>query len=118
MSTVRKRRIVGRLDKVFSIYITGIWGTAFGIARNISQGGMFIETADPYPLGSLMEITFSYPGSDVEMSAEAEVVHLCFLNRTPAGGQRRVIVGMGVRFNSFSAQQPGAGSLLRPIMVQ
>jgi uncharacterized protein (TIGR02266 family) len=98
------RRIAARLDKVFSIYITGAWGTAFGIARNISEGGMFIETPDPYPLGSRMQITFSFPGSEAEMTALGEVVHLCFLAETPAGGPRRVVVGMGVRFMGFAEE--------------
>jgi Tfp pilus assembly protein PilZ len=101
-----ERRIERRLDKVFSIYISGAWGTAFGIARNIGEGGMFIETPDPYPLGSKMEITFSFPGSQAEMVATAEVVHLCFLNDTPAGGRRRMIVGMGVRFLEFCDPEP------------
>ncbi len=98
------RRIAQRLDKVFSIYISGAWGTAFGIARNISEGGMFIETPDPYPLGSRMQVTFSLPGGEAEMTALAEVVHLCFLSDTPAGGPRRVVVGMGVRFVGFAEQ--------------
>ncbi len=118
MSAVHERRIARRFDKVFSIYITGAWGTAFGIARDISEGGMFIETPDPYPLGSQMEITFSLPDSEVEMTAEAEVIHLCFLDRTPAGSPRRVMAGMGVRFVSFSARQPVAGLLLRPAALQ
>ncbi len=97
----QNRRDEYRFDKVFSVHISGAWGSAFGIARNISEGGMFIETPDPYPLGSTMEVTFSLPGSDTEMSAKAEVVHLCFLNRTPAGGQRELIIGMGVHFKRF-----------------
>ena len=108
MPTDSDRRIAQRFDKVFSIYISGAWGTAFGIARNISEGGMFIETPDPYPLGSRMQVTFSLPGGDAEMTALAEVVHLCFLSDTPAGGPRRVVVGMGVRFVGFSEEQDPA----------
>ncbi len=105
----KERRLGNRLDKVFSIYITGPWGTSFGIARNISEGGMFIETPDPYPLGSKMEITFSLPQSETEMTAMAQVVHLCFLNRTPAGDPRRVMVGMGVRFTGFAVEDKQEG---------
>jgi hypothetical protein len=95
------RRHTRRLDKVFTVYISGAWGAAFGIARNISEGGMFIETCDPYPLGSRMQVTFALPSGDTEMTAVGEVVHLCFLNRTAGGGQREVMVGMGVRFLNF-----------------
>lgn len=101
MSAADDRRRDRRFDKVFSVYIAGAWGSAFGIARNISEGGMFIESSDPYPLGSRMQVTFYLPDSDAEMTAVGEVVHLCFLNRTAAGGSREVLVGMGVRFTGF-----------------
>ena len=118
MTQASDRRDLQRFDKVFSVYISGAWGTAFGIARNISEGGMFIETPDPYPLGSRMEVTFSLPGSETEMTARAEVVHLCFLNQTPAGGQRSLIVGMGIRFSAFveeqlTSAQPAAAGMLQ-----
>ena len=101
MTTSDDRRQAKRFDKVFTVYISGAWGAAFGIARNISEGGMFIETCDPYPLGSRMQVTFAVPSGDAEMTAVGEVVHLCFLNHTAAGGQREIMVGMGVRFLNF-----------------
>ena len=101
-----ERRDENRFDKVFSVYIAGAWGTALGIVRNISEGGMFIEALDPYPLGSRMEITFSFPGSNTEMVAVAEVVHLCVLNHTAGGDIREVSVGLGLRFVSFCADPP------------
>jgi hypothetical protein len=101
VTTSDDRRQVKRFDKVFTVYISGAWGAAFGIARNISEGGMFIETCDPYPLGSRMQVTFAPPSGDTEMTAVGEVTHLCFLNRTAAGGPREIIVGMGVRFLNF-----------------
>ena len=101
MTTADDRRQDKRLDKVFTVYISGAWGAAFGIARNISEGGMFIETCDPYPLGSRMQVTFALPNGETEMTAVGEVVHLCFLNRTAAGGRREIMVGMGVRFLNF-----------------
>jgi len=107
-----ERRLQERFDKVFSVYIAGAWGSAFGIARNISEGGMFIETPDPYPLGSRMKITFTPQDDEFEMTAVGEVVHLCFMNRTAAGGQRRVMVGMGIRFVEFVHEsQPNRPSL-------
>jgi hypothetical protein len=95
------RRTERRLDKVFAVYIAGAWGSSFGIARNISEGGMFLEAPDPYPLGGRMEITFSLPGSQVELTVIGEVVHLCFLNRTAGGSLRRPVVGLGLRFCGF-----------------
>lgn len=105
MSSSEERRQDRRFDKVFAVYICGAWGTSFGIARNISEGGMFIEMSDPYPLGSQMKITFSPPSGDGELSVVGRVVHLCFLDRTAAGGRRRVLAGMGVRFEQFERQR-------------
>ncbi|HOX45335.1 MAG TPA: PilZ domain-containing protein [Myxococcota bacterium] len=101
-----------RMDKVFAVYIAGAWGSSFGIARNISEGGMFLEAPDPYPLGGRMEITFSLPGSPVELTVIGEVVHLCFLNRTAGGSPRRPVVGLGLRFCGFL--EPGQENRLEP----
>jgi len=38
------RRGTARLDKVFPVWLEGLRGGCFGVARNISEGGMFIET--------------------------------------------------------------------------
>ena len=113
-----EKRDQERLDKVFSVYISGAWGSAFGIARNISEGGIFIETIDPYPLGSKMEVIFTLPGGDTEMTVVGEVVHLCFLNQTAGGGQCKVMVGMGVRFINFIIDQPYTATALEQIHVQ
>jgi hypothetical protein len=112
------RRTERRLDKVFSVYLSCDWGNAFGIARNISERGMFIEAHDPYPLGCRVLITFSFPGSHAEMTALAEVVHLCFVNQTPAGGLRKVMVGMGVRFLRFLQEEQRAPALSQMASVQ
>jgi hypothetical protein len=100
----QERRHEQRFDKVFSVYINSPFGSAFGIVRNISEGGMFIETNDPYPLGSRMKITFSRQENDTEMTALAEVAHLCLLNQTAAGGNRESMIGMGVRFIGFEQE--------------
>jgi Tfp pilus assembly protein PilZ len=102
------RRIGPRLDKVFSVFIAGAWGSSFGIARNISEGGMFIETPEPYPLGGRMMVTFSFPGSDLEMTVVGEVVHICFIDRTAGGDIREIIGGMGVRFVGAVASEDTA----------
>ena len=118
MLVPRDRRKDERFDKVFSVYITGAWGSSFGIARNISEGGMFIETLDPYPLASKMEITFAPPNGDTEMTAVGEVVHLCFLNQTAGGGRKKVMVGMGVRFVHFVEEQVHRSAQLETSLMQ
>jgi len=100
----QEKRHEQRFDKVFSVYINSAFGSAFGIVRNISEGGMFIETNDPYPLGCQMKITFSRQENDTEMTAIAEVAHLCLLTQTAAGGNRESMIGMGVRFLGFEQE--------------
>jgi hypothetical protein len=109
-----ERRNRSRFDKVFSVYITGAWGSGFGIARNISEGGMFIETLEPYPLGSKMEVIFSFPNEDLEMVATAEVVHLCFLNSDNGLSESKTKTGMGIRFISFVEEEQFSSPRVTP----
>lgn len=111
-----ERRVANRFNKVFSVIIDGAWGTGFGIARNISDGGMLIETLDPYPLGTKVSITFSFPGSEVEMTATATVVHLFFMNEGAEGARRKLLMGIGVRFMEFEQEKEPPASLPPPVL--
>ncbi len=103
-SEVRERRVSPRLDKAFPVFLEGDGGAGLGIARNISSGGMFVETRDPQPLGSQVRVTF--PAAEGEMIAVGEVRYVCHLvGRVPAHGsqspRRAAVRGMGVRFLYF-----------------
>jgi hypothetical protein len=97
----QERRVGPRLDKAFAVFLEGARGGAFGVARNISEGGMFVETHDPPPLGSQVRITFEAEG--VHLSAVAEVRYVCHLIARPRGDAQRhaAVRGMGVRFLYF-----------------
>jgi PilZ domain len=99
-----ERRSAPRLDKVFPVFIEGDRGGALGVARNISEGGMFIETRAPELLGSQVRITF--PSHAGEMTAVAEVRYVCHLMGRPADGavQQAAVRGMGVRFLYFETE--------------
>jgi hypothetical protein len=99
-----ERRTAARLDKVFPVFIEGEGGGAVGVARNISEGGMFVETRNPEPIGTQVRITF--PSGAGEMTAVAEVRYVChLLGKLGDGGSRQAAVrGMGVRFLYFEAQ--------------
>ena len=103
-----ERRKASRFDKVFPVYLTGDLGIARGIARNISDGGMFIETREPFPLGSKIWVTFSDEGTGTELSALAEVRFQCFLNYAGPPGKNS-LRGMGLRFVSFDPQTSELG---------
>ncbi len=100
-SSSGERRTEPRLDKVFPVWLEGDRGGAMGVARNISAGGMFVETREPQPLGTQVRITF--PSDSGEMTAVAEVRYLCHLLGRDAGDLHSALRGMGVRFLYFEA---------------
>lgn len=102
--TEPERRGAARLDKMFPVWLEGERGGALGVARNISEGGLFVETRNPQPLGSQVRVTF--PSQSGEMTAVAEVRYVChLLGRAHSDALVQAAVhGMGVRFLYFEAQ--------------
>lgn len=100
-----ERRSGTRLDKVFRVYLEGDRGMGLGIARNISEGGMFIETRAPQPIGTQVRVTF--PADAGDMTCVAEVRYVChLLGRTPTSERGPLALrGMGVRFLYFEADE-------------
>ena len=97
------RRGGSRLDKVFPVWLEGEHGCGMGIARNISEGGMFVETATPHPIGSQVHVAF--PSESGDMTAVGEVRYVCHLVGRRAGQDVHASVhGMGVRFLDFEAR--------------
>jgi uncharacterized protein (TIGR02266 family) len=92
-----------RLDAVFSVLLETPMGEFLAVARNVSSGGMFIETRDPLPLRTRVIVRFQIPDSDDEIVAEGEVKNHYFLNFAGAREQTS-LTGMGVRFTSFDAE--------------
>jgi Tfp pilus assembly protein PilZ len=106
-----ERRRTNRFDKVFPVYLSGERGMARGVARNISSGGMFIETAGAFPLGSHVVITFTTAEGSAEIVAQAEVRYQCALEYGAPGGAIRQLRGIGIRFLSFETSQPERAGL-------
>lgn len=98
-----ERRSSGRLDKVFPVWLEGDRGGAHGVARNISPGGLFVETPVTQPIGSQVRVTFE--GGPAEMVAVGEVRYVCALTGQPASPGRGPVGvrGMGLRFLYFEA---------------
>lgn len=106
-----ERRVGARLDKVFPVYLEGERGLGMGIARNISPGGMFVETRAPQPIGSQVRVTFQAEAGD--MIAVAEVRYVCHLlgrSGDEAGGPL-ALRGMGMRFLYFETGEEPASSV-------
>jgi hypothetical protein len=107
----RERRGGTRLDKVFPVYLDGERGLGMGIARNISEGGMFVETRAPQPIGSQVRVTF--PSDGGEMTAIAEVRYVCHLLGRAAGDSRSPLAlrGMGMRFIYFETGEESPSAM-------
>jgi Tfp pilus assembly protein PilZ len=94
------RRTEVRFDLVFPVVVEGIFGICHCVARNISAGGMFLETQDPYPLGSTISIIFEVPGGGTTIVARGEVKHSFRISYGSPDGAR-TIRGIGVKFQAF-----------------
>jgi len=70
----------------------------FHNCSNISTEGMFIETPDPYPLGSLVMLEFNLPGVADPISVSGRVVTV--LDEETAGP---AIMGCGFQFEGIDA---------------
>ena len=97
----REKRNNLRLDKLFPVSLSHpLFGRLRLLARNVSAGGMFVETSDPLPLGSEVKVHFA--SGEIEIVARAEVRNHYFLNYADRSGPR-ALAGMGLRFLGFEA---------------
>ncbi|MFH2007830.1 MAG: PilZ domain-containing protein [bacterium] len=106
-----ERRRNDRFDKVFQVEVSSpIFGSYMCVARNISSGGIFLETFDPLPLGSEVRVHFEIPDSNGEVVAIGEVKNHYYLNYHQDGAPKS-LMGMGVRFKGF--EEDGEDALER-----
>lgn len=110
---------LGPFDKAFAVFVSGPQGVTNGVGRNITRGGMFVETREPYSIGTPVRITFTEPSLQTEITAVAEVRFQCFLNFAGTSGEQEGLRGMGIRFISFDDESdldgPGPSFASRPI---
>lgn len=109
---MKERRTSIRFDKAFPVYLAGDEGMTRGIARNISDGGMFIETREPYRLGSRVKVTFVAADTNAEITLVGEVRYQCFLSYGGDGPGESQLRGMGVRFVDVEQQELGLAAPL------
>jgi hypothetical protein len=106
--TGAEKRIHLRFDKLFAVVLgSEIYGETVAVARNISAGGMLVQTADILPLGSVVTVHFQIGESDDEIVARAEVKHhLCLNFGSLATDEPLSARGMGLRFLDFDDNLP------------
>jgi PilZ domain len=99
---------IGKFDKAFPVFLEGDRGVANGVGRNITDAGMFVETREPFPLGTRVKVTFTSPHGGAEMTLEGEVRYQCFINFARADATRAGMRGVGLKFVPPQAQQKGS----------
>ena len=89
----------GKFDKAFPVFLEGDRGVAGGLGRNITDTGMFVETREPFPLGTRVTVTFAAGGQGgAEMTLEGEVRYQCFINFARPDSTRGGMRGIGLKF--------------------
>jgi PilZ domain len=102
---------VGKFDKAFPVFLEGDRGVASGIGRNITDSGMFIETREPFPLGTRVRVTFSSQAGGAEMTLEGEVRYQCYINFARPDATRAGMRGIGLKFVAPQQQSRGRGTV-------
>lgn len=99
-----EKRIHTRFDKAFLVVIgSELYGDSFGIARNVSAGGILVEMNYAPPLGTIVTVHFQHARADDlldEIVVRAEVKHHHYLNFTGAG-EAASTRAIGLRFLEF-----------------
>ncbi len=99
-----------RFDKAFPVWLEGEPGVASGIARNITEQGMFVETREPFALNTRVRVTFTGP-SGAELTLEAEVRYQCYINFARPDSTRAGMRGIGLKFVPPQQQPRGRGTV-------
>jgi type IV pilus assembly protein PilZ len=66
-------------------------------ARNINEGGIFIESDHPHPLGTPVKLQFQVPGSEDPIRVSGAVVRV-------SEGNAAEPAGMGIEFENLDAE--------------
>ena len=89
----REGRAHDRVDATFEVAFSSETNFYNGFSENISEGGLFVATYQPRPLGTRLMVAFMLPGIDEPLGALCEVRWL----RSPRQGSNTA-PGMGLRF--------------------
>ncbi|HEY0709218.1 MAG TPA: TIGR02266 family protein [Polyangia bacterium] len=91
------RRTDPRYSRRIDVEVKGAGKQFAAQTRNLSLGGMFIETTELLPIQTTVELRFSLPAQPEPVEVTAEV-------RWVERGDGGVAAGMGVRFHGLRAR--------------
>ena len=88
-----ERRKTPRSDLLVRVNYTAVDSLFSELARNINEGGIFIESEAPQPVGTTVELEFKLPGTDEPLDVIGRVVRVD--HEGPDGS------GMGIEFENL-----------------
>ncbi|UCD85957.1 MAG: TIGR02266 family protein [Deltaproteobacteria bacterium] len=94
-----KRRESPRAPVTVAVKYKGVKDFLVEYSRNISKGGIFLNTSNLLPYGTEVRLLFTLPGSTKEIKILGKVVHTITREE---GRQRNQETGMGIEFIDFS----------------
>src|SRR5262245_20653050 len=92
-----ERRRAERADLVVRVDYQTVDEFFSEFARNINEGGLFIESETPHPLGTRVDLQFQLPGSDEPAHVVGTVVR-------SSDGSASEPPGMGIEFDQLDSQ--------------
>jgi type IV pilus assembly protein PilZ len=92
-----ERRRSSRVDLVVRVDYKTVDELFSEFARNINEGGLYVETDTPPELGSPVALQFQVPGSDEPIQVMGRVVRV-------SEGTASEPPGMGIEFEDLGAQ--------------
>ncbi len=92
-----ERRKSERVDLLVRVTVQSVDELFSEFARNINEGGIFIETDAPKELGTSLTLQFMLPGSDDVIEVGGTVVRLS------NGDEAGEAPGMGVEFGDLNS---------------
>lgn len=96
----KERRQAPRADVELVIQYARVEQFCQDYARNVSLGGIFIETRQPLEKGTVLQLRFELPGLQEPLSTPARVVRVI----TPAQATGDERPGMALQFGSLSEE--------------
>jgi len=94
-----ERRSSPRTDLVVRVNYQTVDDLFSEFARNINDGGIFVETDSPQPIGTSVELEFKLPGADRPIEVVGNVVRSIDAEQAASDG----VAGMGIEFENLDA---------------
>jgi type IV pilus assembly protein PilZ len=94
-----ERRASPRAEFVVRVNYQTIDSLFSEFARNINDGGIFVETDTPQPIGTSVELEFKLPGADQPIEVIGNVVRSISADQVESDGA----AGMGIEFENLDS---------------